>query len=210
MAKKFIVINCRDWCKFKIGITENPHRRWHDPHFGYKRSRNKLWDCFAVIYTSPTSKRTINKYDKPKVKELKQTSTGMMETLLIHIFEELPTCINRKGAGADCPSEGSPHFCYVVASYAVWRRLHPSKCLQPELLWGDRITGMCLSPQILLCNCVCFLKTLNEGEQLQLFSLVQYICYFAWGCMVANSSIYVRVGVCGMAHESSHTKSITR
>lgn len=105
--------------KFKIGITENPYRRWHDPDFGYKQSHPIPWDEFAVIYTSPTSKRNIKPFDKPEVIELKQTSTGMMETLLIHIFEELPNCINRKGGGADCPSEGSPHFCYVVASYGV-------------------------------------------------------------------------------------------
>ena len=118
-ATEFIEANCQDWCKFKIGITENPNRRWHDPVFGYNCEKTILWDYFAVIYTSPTSKRNIKLNDKPNVKELKQTSTGMMETLLIRIFEELPNCINRKGSGADCPSEGSPHFCYVVASYAV-------------------------------------------------------------------------------------------
>ena len=130
-ATDLINENYRDWFKFKIGITENPYRRWHDSSFGYKKQNTGIpvytgspkapiqGDYLAVIYTSPTSKRNVKAYDSAKVRELRQSSTGMMETLLINIFAELPNCINRKNAGADCPSEGSPHFCYVVASYSV-------------------------------------------------------------------------------------------
>ena len=119
-ATQFIEANCENWVKFKIGITENPYRRWHDSGFGYRSNKSVCWDYMAVLYTAPTSKRDTGKLClAPQLKRLKQASTGTLETLMIHIFEELPNCINRKGGGGDCPSEGSPHFCYVVASFGL-------------------------------------------------------------------------------------------
>ncbi len=94
--------------------------RWHDPGLAYKMDKNICWDFMAVLYTAPTSKRDIIKMSlAPHVKKLTQASTGTMETVLIQIFEEQPNCINGKGGGGDCPSGGSPHFCYVVASFGL-------------------------------------------------------------------------------------------
>ena len=119
-AKQFIQAHYANWFKFKIGITENLYRRWHDSCFGYKNDKSVCWHYMAVLYTAPTSKPDTSKMClAPQVKKLRQASTGTMETLLIQVFGELPGCINKKGAGGDCPSEGSPHFCYVVASVGL-------------------------------------------------------------------------------------------
>ena len=111
-----IAQNAHNWYKFKIGITENVSRRWHDSKMGYKNATEVCWEYLAVLYTAPTSKCKINAWDSDEVASLKRASTGLMETLLIKNFSELPNCLN-KAAGGDCPSDGSPHFCYVAVAF---------------------------------------------------------------------------------------------
>ena len=119
LATNFIATNFNSWWKFKIGITENPFVRWNNSGFGYKHEKEIMWDYFAVIYCAPTSKVTAAKFASEGKKELIRTSTGSMDNLLIGRFADLPNCINRVGGGGDCPSYGSPHFCYVVASWSI-------------------------------------------------------------------------------------------
>ena len=66
-----------------------------------------------LLYAAPTSKV---KYDGPDEKraQLVKESTGTMETDLITMWSGHERCINRKGGGGDCPSNGSPHFVYIA------------------------------------------------------------------------------------------------
>ena len=69
-----------------------------------------------MLYVAPISKWKLHALDSEKTKALKSTSTGAMERLLVDKFRHLPECIKRQ-AGGECPSNGSPHFCYVVGRY---------------------------------------------------------------------------------------------
>jgi hypothetical protein len=97
--------------KFKIGITENPWQRWQLYCRDCKYQRFRV---MYILYAAPTSKWKATPYDSERRKELKRTSTGAMEIALIEEFEDYPECVNRKGAGGECASDGSPHFVYVV------------------------------------------------------------------------------------------------
>ena len=93
------------WLEYKIGITENPFLRWTRNDCGYQHDG---WSTMFLLYAAPSS--------KPRI----QDSTGAMEKQLISVFAgNANGCINRKGAGGDAPSDGSPHFTYVVVRGAV-------------------------------------------------------------------------------------------
>jgi len=83
---------------FKIGITCDPRWRFFECDDG---DYAKNFDKMVLVYAAETS--------KPK----KMDSTGMMEIEQIARFKHLPGCENVSGGG-DRPSEGSPHFMYVV------------------------------------------------------------------------------------------------
>ena len=93
-VKEHIVDNCHE---FKIGITENPWRRW----FKEGWYRDQGWEKMTMLYAAKSS--------KPRVCD----SSGAMEIALIKALGDEVTCIN-KMKGGDCPSNGSPHFTYVV------------------------------------------------------------------------------------------------
>ena len=97
--------------EIKIGITDNPFVRWVNRGHGYERAG---WTMMYLLYAAPTSKVRVDPLDSESRRRLKMESTGAMETELINRFHHYPQCINRAGGGGDCPSNGSPHFCYVV------------------------------------------------------------------------------------------------
>ena len=111
-AIDFIEARVSGWDRFKIGITENPWLRWHNTSFGYGLEAND-WNCMFLLYCSPTSKHNVLVTDSPATKALKLTSTSAMEVQLVEHFREYPECKNT-GPGGECPSNGSPHFTYVV------------------------------------------------------------------------------------------------
>jgi hypothetical protein len=96
-----------DGSTYKIGITENPYSRWWRPDCGYGHPKNHQhrFSKMMLVYAAPTS--------KPKHAE----SSGSMERELIkYCNSELDSsCLNRPGGGGDCPSNGSPHFVYIVS-----------------------------------------------------------------------------------------------
>ena len=116
-ASSYIMSNCDHWYRFKIGITENPEHRWNNSRYGYAHS--PMWDVFCVLYAAPSSKWNVKKYESESMTSLKRSSTGAMERRLVKQFAGFPNCINRPDSGGDCPSDGSPHFCYVVYSHAL-------------------------------------------------------------------------------------------
>ena len=89
---------------YKVGITENPGRRWKL----YQKPDKKYGHVFTqmvLLYWAPTSKKH------------HPDSTGNMETRLVNDFfnSDLDSaCINRPGSGGECPSNGTPHFVYLV------------------------------------------------------------------------------------------------
>lgn len=109
-ASLFISTHLVGVCQFKIGITNDPYLRWFRNDCGYFKS---AFSHMSVLYAAPTSK--VSLYDvTPAVEALRRESTGAMETRLIDAFAHLCDCLNRQGAGGDCPSAGCPHFVYVV------------------------------------------------------------------------------------------------
>ena len=101
-------------CEFKIGITEDPGGRWWRTDCGYHLPGNDFRQMH-VLYAAPTSKHKIHPCDSESRKELKRESTGAMEKLFIAEFENSDGCLNRPGAGGECPSEGPPHFLYIAS-----------------------------------------------------------------------------------------------
>ena len=88
---------------YKIGITENPVRRWKmyqaETKYGHR------WSKMVLLYWAPTSKK-----HHPE-------SSGNMETRLVADFfnSDLDSaCVNRPGSGGECPSHGRPHFVYAA------------------------------------------------------------------------------------------------
>ena len=102
--------------QFKIGITENAVVRYNLTYLGNE------WGEMHVLYCAPTSKWNIHKYMSDERKMLMSTSTGTLESALIKQFrgesaaERHPQLYNR-GAGGECPSNGSPHFLYVICRH---------------------------------------------------------------------------------------------
>ena len=66
------------------------------------------------LYAAATSKHKLNGNETEVEKLKKLQSTGAMEKRLIREFESDQGCLNRRGAGGECPNAGSPHFVYVV------------------------------------------------------------------------------------------------
>ncbi len=102
--------------EFKIGITEDPWDRWWRTDCGYHLPQQNFHTMY-LLYAAPTSKHKIEKFDSAETKALKSESTGAMEISLISRFAGQAVhsiCLNREGAGGECPSNGSPHFVYVV------------------------------------------------------------------------------------------------
>ena len=93
---------------FKVGITEHPSRRWKK----YCREEGK-WITMSVVYVAPISKWFIRPFEPPPLEKLKRVSTGTMERELIKHVRDLPECQNN-GPGGESPSDGTPHFCYIV------------------------------------------------------------------------------------------------
>ena len=88
--------------EFKIGICRDPKWRWFVCNGGkYSKQFTKM----TIVYVAKSS--------KPKHSE----STGNMEIAQISKFknESYPHCLN-EAPGGEMPSDGSPHFCYVVSN----------------------------------------------------------------------------------------------
>ena len=100
--------------EFKIGITEDPYFRWWRKDCGYHWPGG--FSQMFLLYAAPISKWSLQRHDSPKLKKPKQESTGAREILLIKEFANGTgnCCLDRPGAGGECPSNGSPHFVYVV------------------------------------------------------------------------------------------------
>ena len=102
--------------QFKIGITENAYVRYNLTYLGNE------WGEMHVVYCAPTSNWKIHKYMSSERKMLMSTSTGTLERALIKQFrgksaaERHPQLYNRE-AGGECPSNGSPHFLYVICRH---------------------------------------------------------------------------------------------
>ena len=91
-----IAIEARE---FKIGICVDPKWRWFVCAGGaYSKSFTKM----TLVYVANSS--------KPKDRR----STGNMEIAQIEKFKSYVNCANR-APGGEMPSNGSPHFCYVVS-----------------------------------------------------------------------------------------------
>ena len=86
--------------QFKIGICRDPKWRWFVCNGGkYSKNFTKM----TIVYAAKSS--------KPKHSE----STGNMEIAQIEKFKCYQHCLN-EAPGGEMPSDGSPHFCYVVSS----------------------------------------------------------------------------------------------
>jgi hypothetical protein len=96
--------------QIKIGITEDIGRRWEQ----MSADRRGGWRELHLLYAAPTSKTIASLLDDERVSKLKATSTGAFETRLISDWSPAEQCVNRSGAGGECPSAGSPHYVYVV------------------------------------------------------------------------------------------------
>jgi hypothetical protein len=108
-AIAFIIRNCI-MHQFKIGITERPDLRWPL----YKKSTDHIkWTTMFLLYAAPISKSAMCSSDSPSLQALKKTSTGAMEKHLIRFFNNFDGCVN-DAPGGERPSDGSPHFTYVV------------------------------------------------------------------------------------------------
>ena len=88
--------------QFKIGICRDPKWRWFVCNGG---AYSKQFTKMTLVYVAPSS--------KPEHSE----STGNMERAQISKFknESYPHCENI-APGGEMPSDGSPHFCYVVSN----------------------------------------------------------------------------------------------
>ena len=71
------------------------------------------WITMSVAYVAPISKWFIRPFEHPPLEKLKRVSTGTMERELIKHVRDLPECQNN-GPGGECPSDGTPHFGYIV------------------------------------------------------------------------------------------------
>ena len=119
-AVDFINSKKHRWSTFKIGICENPYLRWTDQAIGgYAWDPRHDWVFMAILYAAPTSKHRILQTMGDDAKALRMASTGRMEIDLIDVFHADAACLNREGGGGDCPSDGSPHFLYVVAELCM-------------------------------------------------------------------------------------------
>ena len=90
---------------FKVGITENPLRRW--------TMLAREFDSMMVVYAAPTSKTRIFLTDGPEKVDLKLSSSGALEIKLCSVLNSHPKSCNRL-PGGEHPSEGWPHFTYVA------------------------------------------------------------------------------------------------
>ena len=99
------------WLQYKIGITEDPYIRWTRPDCGYEHFG---WQYMCLLYTAPTSKTSKRGVQTEQERLRRAESTGAMEKRLIAEFSLEPGCLNRVGAGGEYPSDGCPHFVYVV------------------------------------------------------------------------------------------------
>ena len=99
------------WQRFKIGITENPWPRWN--MYQQEKERGIKWHHMSVVYAAPTSKSN-TQFQSGRELALRQTSTGSMEKILIKQCARIPQCINHPNSGGERPSDGSPHFVYIV------------------------------------------------------------------------------------------------
>ena len=114
-AIQWIEVNRAQWSDYKIGITENPLRRWCNDDHGYAYATENTWNAMHIVYSAPTSKWKLHITETPESRALKIVSTGAMERALIREFKGTQGCVNRADGG-DCPSDGVPHFVYVVAN----------------------------------------------------------------------------------------------
>jgi hypothetical protein len=92
---------------YKVGITGHPQERFAGKKVAHAYIRSQIpFRYMTILWTAPTSRKELNE------------SSGKMEVELIKVFnaETDPNCINRKGAGGECPGRGSPQFTYVVWS----------------------------------------------------------------------------------------------
>ena len=116
-AIAFITRRC-SMHQFKIGITERPDLRW--PMYTNSKDGVK-WTTMFLLYAAPTSKSAICSSDSPAQQASKKASTGSMERHLISFLRDFDNCVN-DAPGGERPSDGSPHFTYVVIGDETCKR----------------------------------------------------------------------------------------
>lgn len=89
---------------FKIGITEDVHRRAHDPERGgYVFDTKVRWHTMIVMHETTVESRS---------------EAPMIEAALIDRYQHYPECLNRAPGGEGWSSSGStPTSVYVVATW---------------------------------------------------------------------------------------------
>jgi len=100
-----------EWAKFKIGITEDPYTRWHNPECGHRRAG---WRGMSLLFAASTGKSRINSFDPPALRRAKATSSGAMEIWLIVALSDCEEMMNKRNTGGEGASNECPHFVYVV------------------------------------------------------------------------------------------------
>ena len=100
-----------EWTKFKIGITEDPYIRWHNPECGHRRAG---WCGMSLLFAASTGKSRINSFDPPALRRAKATSSGAMEIWLIVALSDCEEMMNKRNTGGEGASNECPHFVYVV------------------------------------------------------------------------------------------------
>ena len=85
------ILEAKGICIFKIGITHNPLRRMHNPHYGYAR-RGELYSCMHVLLMSFPDVCT------------------WVEQSAITALRGRPGCRNTSPGGESAPDRG---VCYV-------------------------------------------------------------------------------------------------
>ena len=120
-AVDFITTNIiGTYVEFIFGICECLKKRWYmtdedGRKVGYAFAPQP-WDTLFVLYVAEHSKLHI------------KGSTGLMEKRLIDHYHKYPPmltqCLNKKGAGGDKASDGSPHICYLAARRCLQKSPH--------------------------------------------------------------------------------------
>ena len=92
----------------KVGITNNPVKRWQNGAYGYAVDRHVSWEGMKIIFIHADAQ-----------------AVAFLEASLIRLFHGSPGCRNVRlgGEGIDMQCDG-PFFCYVV--YKILRP--PPKC----------------------------------------------------------------------------------
>ena len=81
---------------FKIGITHQPHHRWHNTVYGYKHDLDRYQKMVLLFITADP------------------IAAAFLEAALIDRFTATPGCRNKAKGGENLHGMCSPYFTYVV------------------------------------------------------------------------------------------------